>query len=67
MGADMNWVIEFVTVYEEKVIGRVSYGTDGLVVDPAVHTVVDGMTPAEIEESYDGWSNGYVSARKVTD
>lgn len=60
----MTWTIEFTRVDNGEPIGRVALDTE-LVVDPGLRSVVEGRSPEEIEADFDGWSNGYVNARKV--
>ncbi len=61
--------IEFVTVEDEQLVGRVVFDGGQLAADPPLRDLVEaflsGQPAAEFEETYDGWSNGYISARKV--
>jgi hypothetical protein len=59
------WVLEFFEVSTGRVIGRAQFDGAMLLLDPAIRPMADaGMGPEGFLERYDGWSNGYVSARR---
>lgn len=59
----MSWVIEFREVGTDELIGRVFQ--DGSTDNSSMASMVVGMEPDEILERFDGWSNGYVKARRT--
>lgn len=51
---------------KDGVVGYVQVEDDELVAsDPSLERLAEGFDVAEFESFYDGWSNGYVSGRKV--
>jgi hypothetical protein len=58
------WELEFFSVSTGNVLGTVAYDGQSMTVTGRVGDMVEGVTPDEVLERYDGWSNGYVSARR---
>lgn len=59
----MTWIIKFTKVDTDELIGQVFQ--DGSTDNPYMASMVAGMEPDEILERFDGWSNGYVKARRT--
>lgn len=58
------WTLEFFVVSTGTVLGSVVFDGDLMTVDPGARGIVRDLTPVEVLERFDGWSNGYVSARR---
>jgi hypothetical protein len=58
------FVLEFSDVSSGALIGRVRYDGALLLADPSVRSLIQDMTPDDVIERFDGWSNGYVVARR---
>jgi hypothetical protein len=61
----VTWKLEFFEVDQGKTIGTIMYDGTQMVVEGALNSLVDGRSPEDVLEIYDGWSNGYASARLV--
>jgi hypothetical protein len=62
----MSWTIEFYDVSDGDDLGYVTYDantgamtTNGVM----IQEIVEGLSPDEVLERYNAWSNGYVSSR----
>jgi hypothetical protein len=59
------WTLEFFEVSSGQVLGRAQWDGAVFMVDHAIRSMVDWDAGAQdFLERYDGWSNGYVSARR---
>jgi hypothetical protein len=59
-----SWTLEFYDVSDGDELGSVTYdGTTMTTVGGMVAEIVEGHSPQETLELFNGWSNGYVSAR----
>jgi hypothetical protein len=62
-------IIQFTNAKDQsQVIGHAVTDLEAgtvLVDSPSLHSVVEGMTAAEVEEKYGTWSNGYVRSKPV--
>jgi hypothetical protein len=58
------YTLEFFLVSTGEVLGRVVWNGHTLAADAAVNSMVGNRDPEEFLQTYDGWSNGYVSARR---
>jgi hypothetical protein len=59
------WKLEFFEVAQGSVIGTVTFDGTNMTVEGALSGLVDGRSPEDVLETYDGWSNGYASSRLV--
>jgi len=57
--------LEFFSVDSGAVYGRVRFDGEQLHAEGRARDMIEDMTPAEVLERYDGWSNGYVSDRRL--
>lgn len=68
MANEMPWRLEFYDVSDGDELGSATFDGRRLTTDgDLVAEIVEGHSPAEVLELYNGWSNGYVSARLVGD
>jgi hypothetical protein len=61
----VTWKLEFFEVDQGDAIGTITYDGTQMVVEGALHSLIDGRSPEDVLETYAGWSNGYASARLV--
>lgn len=60
------WKIEFTDVDTNAVIGTVEFDGQGITASRTLLSVIADRGPQEILDDFDGWSNGYISSKKVT-
>jgi hypothetical protein len=63
-----SWTLEFYDVDDGDALGSVTYDGQRMTAEGSmVQEMIEDHSPEEVLELYNGWSNGYVSARLAGD